>query len=291
MQIQWQNAEQIKINNIDTSAIIEDADNVLNYFADKYIVTKYPIATGDLIEYAGIKYIITSQIDRNIENRNKKQYNYRARMRQMDYSIKIVLDGKVEEFDCVIEGQRFSIVEGQYLVSSADKIIVTLKDDIDIVKGMRFIKLNQAWKIAGIDKTKKGLIILYADVDLIDSNVDDLEEEIADYNLIEDIEDDPEEPEPDEPEFYIIITGADKMDMTKDETYIAKAYDENDEYIYKPVTFSVDDTSLANIKNQSNNQCELVANMNFNIGNVTLRATLVEDDTIYGEKVIGINQL
>lgn len=289
--IQWQNSENVKINNVDTSALIEDADSTLNYYADKYIVTKYPIATGNIVEYADVKYIVISQIDRNLENRKESQINYRAKMRQTDYSIKIVLDGKVEEFDCVIEGQRFSIVEGQYLVSSADKIIVTLKDDIDIVKGMRFIKLNQAWKIAGIDKTKKGLIILYADVDLIDSNVDDLEEEIADYNLIEDIEDDPEEPEPDEPEFYIIITGADKMDMTKDETYIAKAYDENDEYVYKPVIFTVNDTSLANIKSQGGNQCELVANMNFNIGNVILRATWVENEEVFGEKTIGINQI
>ena len=151
--IQWQNAEQVKVNDTSTSAIIEDADIVLNYFADKYIITKYPIATGDLIEYAGIKYIITSQIDRNIENRDKKQYNYRARMRQMDYSIKIVLDGKVETFNCIIEGQKFNISEGKYLVLSGDKIIVTLKDDIDIVKGMRFIKLGKIWKVTGIDKT------------------------------------------------------------------------------------------------------------------------------------------
>ncbi|MSU01412.1 hypothetical protein [Tissierella pigra] len=198
MNIQWQNSENVKINNTNTSAILEDSSEVLSFFADKYIITKYPIKTGDLVEYAGITYIVVSQIDRNIENRKENQYNYRARIRQADFTIKIVIDGKVEIFPSIIEGQTFDIIENKIIDVSSDKIIVTLKaSDISnkIIKTMRFIKLGDAWKVVGVDKTKLGLIILFCDSDST-SHLDDIENEIANADLIKD---NPVEPEP-EPE-------------------------------------------------------------------------------------------
>jgi len=215
LNIQWQNSENVKVNNIDTSAILEDADSVLNYFADKYIITKYKLATGDLVEYAGITYIVVSQIDRNYENRKVSQINYRARIRQADFNIKFIIDDELEIIDSVIEGQTFTIAEDKLLDYSTDKIIVTIQDNnisSQLKKEDRFIKFGRAFKAIGIDKTKKGLITLICQETGLSHN-DDMINEIANrwievdgkvIDRLPHLDDqepiDPEIPEPEEPE-------------------------------------------------------------------------------------------
>ncbi|MEY8417048.1 Ig-like domain-containing protein [Tissierella praeacuta] len=182
--LNWRKAPKVKINNTTmTSAIIEDSsDKLSGYNADKYIVTKYNIKTGDLVEYNGVNYIVVSQVDRNIEDNDTTKHNNRVRIRQADYIIKMVIDGKVEMRPSIMEGMKFDIVGGNYISLSDDKILVTIKsDDITekINKTMRFIKLGSAWKVVGIDKTKSGLITLFCDADVFNTT-DDIENEIAD---------------------------------------------------------------------------------------------------------------
>ena len=279
--IQWQNAENVIINNISTSSILEDASDVLNYFADKYIITKYPLSTGDLVEYAGIKYIVVSQIDRNIENRKEEQYNYRARIRQADYKIKIVIDGKVEEIYTIIEGQKFSIVEGQFFNFADDKIIVTLQADeiaSQITKNMRFIKLDNVWKIVGIDKTRMGLITLFCDVNTF-SNNDDIENEIADSHLIEDNNDDPE-PEPGDYRIELNLSYNEVIFNTF-ETCNVKVYLDNEE-VDDEVTFEIiGDNTILWLENVQSRQCSIKAGSK--LGSVILRVSLKDDENIYEE--------
>lgn len=270
MNVQWQNSENVKKNNINTSAIIEDASEILSYFADKYIITKYPLSTGDLVEYAGITYIVVSQIDRNIENRKENQYNYRARIRQADFTIKIVIDGKVEIFPSIIEGQTFDIIENQIIDLSSDKIIVSLKaDDISnkINKTMRFIKMGDAWKVVGVDKTKLGLIILFCDSDST-SHLDDIENEIAnaDYKPVE-----PEPETPQEPiagvryEITPILQYQDDVPyeiyFNSWQKYTVKKFVDDVE-VGGNFTFTLSDTK-ATISDVTNNSCKI------NVGSIT----------------------
>lgn len=285
--IQWQDAETVSINNTNTSAIIEDTSDTLNYFADKYIITKFQLKTGDLVEYAGIKYIVTSQIDRNIESRKEIQYNYRARIRQADYIIKVVIDGKVEQLPSIIEPQSFGIVDGKYISLSDDKIVVTINNTYAISKGMRFIKLGEVWKVVGIDRAKNGLVILYCDVDLYNDATDDLENEIANIDLMVEIPDEPEEPEnpPIEGGYTVEIIGADTITIYSDSSYTAKVFN-GVEVTDKQVVFSIDNTTLATINSQSNNQCVVRANTDFKTGEITLKAKLIDDENVFTEKKI-----
>ncbi len=302
----------IKINNVKAKAIVNNTTIERTIFSNdnKTIITKTKIGRGDYVECIDLYFLVTSEV-------NQKRYNlyYKGTMRRCNHDIKIVLDNKLYLFYTIIDSNKFGIDEGKYISTFTNTITITipLTDVTEKIKeGNKIVKFGKVWEITGMDYTQDGLIHLQCKTCTIDTNTDNMEEEIADFDKLPedytliypfDIEDDngdngdngepePEDPpEPEEPEFYIIITGADKMDMTQDETYTAKVYDLADEYIYKSIVFSVDDTTLANIKSQSNNQCELVANMNYNIGNVTLRGTLVENENIFGEKVIGINQI
>jgi hypothetical protein len=199
-----------------------------------------------------------------------------------------------------------------YFTMATDQIMILVQDNEvtrKIPKNHRIIfrhNTNEIFEITRIDGlTQDGIISFRAKHSLYDANTDNLEFNIVDYveppeeseppengdngDNGEPPEIPPEEPEP-LPDIIIEIEGKDKIDMTENGIYTAKVY-EDDERVAKMVTFSVDDTSLANIKTQGNNQCELVANMNFNIGNVILRATWVENEEIFGEKIIGINQI
>lgn len=86
--------------------------------------------------------------------------------------------------------------------------------------------------------------------------------------------------------YNIIISGADSIMITDKATYTATVYN-NDVVVDEPVTFALSN-NLATIASQGNNQCVVKANDNFNTGRVTLRATLINDETVFGEKEIRI---
>ena len=87
--------------------------------------------------------------------------------------------------------------------------------------------------------------------------------------------------------YNIIISGADSIFITDKATYTATVCNNNVE-VDEPVTFTLSNTSLAKIESQGNNQCVVRANSNFNTGRVTLRATLINDETVFAEKEIRI---
>jgi len=198
-----------------------------------------------------------------------------------------------------------------YFTMAIDQIMILVQDNEitrKIPKNHRIIfrhNTNEIFEITRIDGlTQEGVISFRAKHSIYDANTDNLEFNIVNY--VEppeepeppdngdngdngDLPEPPEEPEP-LPNITIGIEGKDKIDMTQNGIYTAKVY-EDGEPVYKSVIFTVNDTSLANIKSQGGNQCELVANMNFNIGNVILRATWIENEEIFGEKTIGINQI
>jgi hypothetical protein len=160
-------------------ALITDVRDNISFYNDKFIRTDFEIQTGETIEYQESKWIIVSEID-------KSKLSYRARLRKSNYRIKMVIDEVMCELDTIIEGISFGIEEGKYMNFEDGKIEVTIPAyDISnkIDADMRFIKMDKAWKVVGVDKSKIGLNILHCEKDLFGSN-DDKENEIADKNKI-----------------------------------------------------------------------------------------------------------
>lgn len=94
--------------------------------------------------------------------------------------------------------------------------------------------------------------------------------------------------EPPEPSYSITISGSDKIMVGLEDIYTAKVFDNDVEVTDKEVRFEVDKTNLAKIISQGNNQCTVKANSDFNFGNVTLKAILVDYEEVFAEKKISI---
>lgn len=155
-------------------ALVRDVQDKMHYYDDKIIRTPFPIQTGDLVVYQNNKWLVISEVDRD-----KK--SYRARIRKVNYHINFVLNGDLYTFPIIIEGFSAGLDEGRSIVLQDGKILVTMPVDenvklINVDK--RFITMGKAWKVVGLDRTRRGLIILHCDLTQF-SNYDDRENEIA----------------------------------------------------------------------------------------------------------------
>lgn len=300
--------EDVKINNKLTKAIIQNTKQERIY-DDKRIITNSKISRGDYVEYNELFFIVLPEI-------NCKKYGsyYKSIIRRCNFDIKFIINNQLYLFYAFVEGNKFSIEQEDVFSLSADNITVTLpytEITRQIKKKDCFIKWGQKWNIEGIDYTKDGLVILHCKQTLINSN-DDIENEIAnrykdEIDILEgNIEpilpfkptapEEPETPEqPQEPEqptntYSITIDGYDKIMVGFESTYTATVFN-NDEEVDKDVKFEIDDTSLATIASQDGKSCKIKPNNNYKFGRFNLKATLVEDETVFVEreiKVVGL---
>jgi hypothetical protein len=151
-----------------------DATEKINRDNDKIMHCKVEIKTGDIVEYYGRKYILTSQIDNNTNS-------FCGRMKQCNYSIAFNFTGNVKWFNALIETKVMDIDTNKYMSLASGTIKVSLQDNADsrdIAIGSRFINTGRAWKINGIDKATLGLIILTCDMVVTEAS-DDLNTGIA----------------------------------------------------------------------------------------------------------------
>lgn len=190
--------KQVLINNIQQQAIITNTP--LNEFYDgKKITTLSKIKRGDLIDYANSKYLVISESD-------TKRYNeYKGIMRKCEHEINFKVDeivtdsGEVDMygepiyltteihklFPVVVDSETFDIQYGKVFNMPTGTILVNVQENVDslnIKLQNRFLKFGRAWEIVGIDRTKKGLMTITAEITTFTS-FDDKENEIAyDYN-------------------------------------------------------------------------------------------------------------
>lgn len=151
--------KDIKINNIPARAIIQHTK--YKDIEQKKIITKLPIRRGDLVNISDHNFMVVNEI-----NDAKRDSYYKAYAESCNYSIKVNIDGELYEFPSIISTQELSI-NGTVISILNGKLQVTMQFNADtdkIKEGMRFIKLEKAWKITGIDLSKNGLIILNADM-------------------------------------------------------------------------------------------------------------------------------
>ena len=172
----YEKGESILINGAEQVALVIDAVNKITYYNDKLIRCKCLVKTGDLVQYGDANYLIISQID-------KSEKTYKARIRKCSYSIAFNWSGNIKWFDCVEESKVFDVSSGQYISLPTGSINITVQnngDTRDIVLSQRFYVTNQPFKVTGIDKSQEGLIMLNCALDFINTEYDDVENNIAD---------------------------------------------------------------------------------------------------------------
>lgn len=184
----------ISINGNPARAIITNTQ-LNEHYDGKKITTLIQIKRGDIIDYTDDKYLIIS------ESNTKRYDKYKALMRKCEYNIYFKIDeiqtdtGEIDEwgepiykttemhelFSVIIDSKTFDIQNGQFMTLPTGTISVSLQenaDSLNIKLENRFIKLGKAWKIVGIDKSKKGLVTVTAEIAQFNS-YDDKENEIA----------------------------------------------------------------------------------------------------------------
>ena len=137
------------------------------------IATKEPIKRGDLVNWDGENWLIISEIG------HKRYSYYKGIIQRCNYNIKFNFQGTIKQFPCIADSRVFDVETNQYVSIPAGKIVVTMQSNADsenIKINDRFIKMKNAWKVTGIDRTKNGLLVLYCDLDAIIPSDDDVNE-------------------------------------------------------------------------------------------------------------------
>lgn len=167
----------VTVNAVSTNAVITNANNPKSEYDEKYISALSDLKRGDLVYYNNSDWLIVNQIA-------DMRYNkYKGLMKKCDYKIKFNFTGNIKEFPVLIDSKIFNVIEDKYVVLPNGTIMVQLQENentSNIAMNQRFIKLGFAWKVTGIDKSKKGIIILTCEQDLFTES-DDRENEIANF--------------------------------------------------------------------------------------------------------------
>lgn len=133
---------------------------------------------GDIITWDNEDWLIISEIG------HKKFCYYKGVIQKVNYNIKFIFeDGIIREFPAIIESKIFDVESYRFISIPTGKIIVLLQDNAEsriISIDNRFIKMNKAFKVVGDDRTDKGLIKLYCDLDMFSVD-DDKINEVANY--------------------------------------------------------------------------------------------------------------
>lgn len=168
--------DNIYLNNdtIPKKALINNLP--VNRQADiRTISTTTEIKRGDLINWDGENWLIISEI-------GQKRYSYyKGIIQKCNYNIKFNFQGTIKEFPAIVDSKVFDTETNQFFSVPAGKIVVTMQSNVDsenINIGQRFIKMKQAWKVTGIDRTNNGLLMLWCDLDTITAS-DDVVNEVA----------------------------------------------------------------------------------------------------------------
>lgn len=167
--------KEIYIKGNTKKVILSDASTKPSYFDDKYIRMKESYDTGTLLEYQNVIWMVISQV---VADKN----TYKAKIRRADWQIKFYVQNILQSFYSIVDNLEATIEEGKIISTIAGeiKLFFQFTDNTNLLAiSQRFIKFGSAWKITGIDKSKVGLIIVYAEKDLF-SDKDDQKNEIAD---------------------------------------------------------------------------------------------------------------
>ena len=179
--------EVIIDNSIHEKVIIKQSKNEDNPFKEERIINFYPksnIKRGSIINFNEEDYLVVSDIDKD-----KKVY-YKGSMQKTTRNLKFmskIEQSKICEYPAIIDDQNkytlgvlekknYTIGDGRYSI-----IFPANEETLAIDRDDRFYFNRSAWKVTDVNTTtQKGLINLMLGEDTINTNCDDVENEIAD---------------------------------------------------------------------------------------------------------------
>lgn len=85
-------------------------------------------------------------------------------MRAINHNIKLNFSGIIKSFPAIIDSKVFDISSDRYMMLPASRVLITVPNNADakdIDLNQRIIKMGAAWKMIGIDRTRKGLFVLH----------------------------------------------------------------------------------------------------------------------------------
>ena len=260
--------DDIKINdNPETKKALINNLSVNRQADIRTIATKEEIKRGDLVNWDGENWLIISEIG------HKRYTYYKGIIQRCNYNIKFNFEGTIKQFPAIADSKVFDVETNQYLSVPAGKIVVTMQSNADsenIKINDRFIKMKNAWKVTGIDRTKNGLLILHCDLDTIIPS-DDLENEIAnagDYI------------------YTLEITNGETANIQETSTLQLNVVVKlnGDVVTDKTVTFSCDNPSIASVDENG-----LVTAIS--AGDCIITASLAENPSVYDTITITVTAL
>ena len=259
--------DDIYINNdtIPKKALINNLP--VNRQADlRTIATTTEITRGDLVNWDGGNWLIISEIG------HKRYTYYKGIIQKCNYNIKFNFQGTIKEFPAIVDSRVFDIETNQYLSIPAGKIVVTIQDNADstnIALNQRFIKMKEAWKVTGIDRTKNGLLMLYCDLDTIIPSDDDVNEVANAGDYV----------------YTLEITNGEIASIQEGSTLQLNAQVKlNDNIVEKEVIYSSDNPSIASVDENG-----LVTGIS--AGDCIIIASLAENPNVYDTITITVTAL
>ena len=182
------NADSVTINGEEMTAVVSDNSD------DENKITKYflfdlsvPIEQGNLITWYGDSWIVLRK-----EKRSFEAYNKVLALR-CNHTLKWVDDyGVLQETPAHILGTMSGRVEDNFRIASnllvmpqANKNLKIVLPYHSIMSEQRFIINGEAWRVLERDLSSvNGVLYLYLLEDLVDSNSDSVEEDIANANKL-----------------------------------------------------------------------------------------------------------
>lgn len=172
----YEKGESFLLNGVSQRGLFIEVKDKISFYDDIILTSKIPFETGDSISYQDSNWLVISQVQ---NNHDADVSIYRSRIRKCNYDVNFNFDGLVKTFPTIIEGKVFDVQSGQYIMLPTGKILVTIQENPDtlaMIINQRFIKMGSAWKVIGIDRSKRGLIILSADLDPFAADDDKIKE-------------------------------------------------------------------------------------------------------------------
>lgn len=168
--------ESIKINDTSTVAVIVSPDSTIGEYDDKLIMVKAECRIGDIVTYQEKKHLIFYPVEYHTNS-------YVGRIRSCNQHIAFNYSGDVEWFDVLLESETYDIVENKVISFPSGQILVWIQENEESIKvalNQRFLNTGRAWQVKGIDRSKPGLMRLFCELTLSNSD-DNFELGIADY--------------------------------------------------------------------------------------------------------------
>lgn len=291
--------KQVEINGKKEDALVQHHQNPLNEFKQDRRITVSSSVNLDRGNYVKTldnnrEYLILSKVNQN-------ELTKYAMMRETNHNLKFInSNDELVVKPCIVSAKTLyttGIEEGKEIVIPDGMFGIQVAYDEDtkeFERGDAFVFNSSRNVITFKNKVEyEGLWVLICEEKIINSNLDDAENEIANRyredgsdRLADDTPTEPEVPgNPDEDSYTINILGNDRFVLMTEEIYTAKVLNNGVEVDDKKVVFSLNST-LAIIKSQSDNICTLETNTNFKTGKFILTARLADDDTVFSEREI-----